>query len=438
MNKIAGKIRQGSALLVAVLVMAILMTITLGLSTLVVSQIRQTGDVVAAGKAYYAAEAGVENALLDLHEHLPGYQTENLSPDGWVASASDDTNLVYRYRIRNQGNSYPYFDADKPIFLSPGIGSTRDFVLKNDPEATYNVLPLNDTVTIPLFVDCGDGTYRDVKDFLLQYYVNYNLSDTYKGYSMSDFDILRWKLFGQPAGVVLPDQTGRTDAISDFYPVGSNTSVTNPTCIGSDQDLTFLGNADSGRCTVLMTEDVNLPDDVGNFSTLSPDLITTFQNAWSGARECYLSDVGSISIGNPTDTEGTVQKNCTMTNFMQSHTRNYLTITNVVNPQIVGITNPSAEEQAAAANIYYRLLAKADPSATGSCPGQTAEDVMVREAADISADGYANDKTVTQSIDAQLKLNSFLPVFNFSLFRTDVTKTNPEDQVQTNPLAPMI
>jgi hypothetical protein len=429
--KIRGE-RKGSALLVAMLIMAILMTITLGLSALVVGEIRRTADVVAAGKAYYAAEAGTENALLDLHEHLPGYQTTNVlgNVDGWIESAKDD-NLNYRYRIKNQGNSYPYFDPDKPVFLQPGVGIKSTQVKGSNPQATYNILPLHQTVTIPLFVDCGDGTYGDI-DFMLQYYVNFKVDTTRfqvadGGDLMSKFDILRWKLFGQPLATNVPaDQVGRTDAISDFYPVTGLAVPKNPVCIGSN--FSMLDDDPNYTCIALAVDTFgDLPDTI-DFSGLSQDdiITSTFENSWGAARECYTTDSGLGNEGEPG-----IQKNCSMSAFMEQHTRNYLTITNVVSPQIVGITNPTPEEQAAKANIYYRVIAAKKTNGhqcSNSSSAASSEDIMVREYADISSDGYASNKGVTQSIDAKLKLNSFLPVFNFTLFRTDPNSVDPDLQ----------
>jgi hypothetical protein len=414
------KKEKGSALLVTILVMAILMTITLGLSTLVVSEIRQTGDVVAAGKAYYAAEAGMENALLDLHEHLPGYQTKNIPTDaeGWVTFTDD--NLDYRYRIRNQGDSYPYFDSDEPVFLQPGVGLTVAQVKQLAPEATYNALPLHQTVTVPLFVDCGDGNYMDVKRFLLEYYVKFKLPPEISG-KLSAFDILRWKLFGQPSRAVMPGQSARTDAISDFYPATDNASATLPVCIGSDHSM-----LDKYGCIApVVNYSGDLPQDVPDWSKVTGAVGASFDAAWGAARECYTDDSGGVVGSTVAGSDEKIQKNCSIGTFMEGHTKNYLTITNVVNPDIIDLTNPDAQSRAA--NIYYRVVAEKDPA--NQCPGASADsssDVMVRESADISADGYANGKTVTQSVNAKLKLNSFLPVFNFSLFRTDPSKADPD------------
>jgi hypothetical protein len=424
------KTRQGSALIVTLMLMAILLVLTLGLSMLTISQIRQTGDVIGAGKAYYAAEAGIEIALLGLKEHLPGFQTQGLEgadADGWVEVKADDSasmsgdNLSFRYRIRNQGDAYPYFDADTPIFLSPDVGIPKQVLYTQHPDKTYNVLALNQTVTIPLFIDCGDGVhYKDVKNWLLQYYVDFDTDPNNKlqlGTKIDDFDILRWKLFGEP---INPDllAPARTHAISDFYPASENDSPTKPVCIGSDLSL-------AQDCIIPLASYVSITnEEIANWNNfkVTPEV---FNNAWSSARECYTRDAGSLVAPSLTG----VQKGCNIKTFIDTHRKNYLTITNVVNPDIIGITDPVL--RAAKANIYYRIIAKPDPTQT--CPNETSvenkNNIMAREYAQISADGYAGNGKYKQSIDAKLKQNSFLPVFNFTLFRTDPDKVNPEDVV---------
>jgi len=142
--------REGSSLIVAILVMGILLTLTLGLSNLVIKEIRQTSDIVASSEAYYAAEAGIERAMYELAQGAPGYETEG----GWVEEDAGEEDLDYQYKIENKGDSIPYFPADEPIFLNAGdqvAAYNRNSVYQNNPEMTYNVLPLNQTVTIPLF-----------------------------------------------------------------------------------------------------------------------------------------------------------------------------------------------------------------------------------------------------------------------------------------------
>ena len=174
-------IRKGSSLITTVLVMGVLMTLTLGLSSLVIREIGQTASIVRAGQAYYNAEAGVETALLELNNSLPGYETSKNAadnsyqfvPGSYVAGGKD---IDFQYQIRNRGDRYPYFDDNAPIFVEPDHGVPKDALYKDFPEKTYDVLPLNQTVTIPLFVDdCGGGQVRDVKDFMLEYYVDFKI-----------------------------------------------------------------------------------------------------------------------------------------------------------------------------------------------------------------------------------------------------------------------
>jgi type II secretory pathway pseudopilin PulG len=374
---------RGSALLVTLLIMGVLMTLTLGLSTLVIKEIRQTGDIVTAGRAYYAAEAGIEQALYELGQGLPGYETEGF--DGWVNN--DDDGFEYRYKIENRADSMPYIPDDEPIFLNTGGAVSKETLKDMYPEKTYNVLPLNQSVTIPLFVDVGGGEYKDVEDFLLEYYVDFNVEalgvlpwfNSNKNI-VENFDVLRWKLFGNPK-IADPNDPVKTEAISDFYPALVNGNPNNPICIGTDQNIE---TDNSVSCSL-------------------PATIVGHNQFWSYARECYLSDAGlMVTAGQDIGTK------CDIKRFMDNHKRNYLTITNIVNPEIIGITNPKLRNERA--NIYWRVIAT---GATGNASP------LSRQLTTIKADGFANGGRVKQSIDVKVAASSFLPVFNFSLYRTD-------------------
>lgn len=430
--------RSGSALLVAILVMGILMTLTLGLSNLVIREITQTGDLVAAGEAYFASEAGVENALLDLHEHLPGYETAGLvnAVDGEWIEYKDPVNadFHYRYRIRNKGDAYPYFDDDKPLFFDPVAPTTKAFIYDEDRAKTYNVLPLNQTVTIPLFTEDAQGNIQDVEDFLIQYYVRFNedsLSADFQNINLESFDVLRWKLFGNPItgeklnGVIASSNvnTLKTDAISDFYPA-KNVGVIGggadePVCIGSSMDFPTEYIVD--KCWFPATP-YSVEDTEGQ---TTGTVESPAEGLWSAARECYESDAGTIVSGGKIKTAAS--GGCSIPTFVKNHSRDYITLTNVVNPDIIGLSTP--EERAAKANIYYRIIAK---------KGGPADPQLPREFAEISSDGYTHEDKVKQSIDVRLRLNSFLPVFNFSLYRTDTDPTSSkETPIETQQLGPL-
>ena len=65
---------KGTALLVALLVMGVLVAIGLALSSLVFRELVITKEFLDAGRAYYTAESGVEIALYAIENHLPGWQ----------------------------------------------------------------------------------------------------------------------------------------------------------------------------------------------------------------------------------------------------------------------------------------------------------------------------------------------------------------------------
>lgn len=409
-NKIRGE-KRASALLVAILVMGVLLTLTLGLSTLIVREIRQTADIVAAGQAYFAAEAGMENALLDLAENLPGYENVVLYPD--MNAGQEDENLNYEYVIGNKGDKYPFFPDDQPVFLGPDSAIPKSVLY--DPgsgftDLTYNVLPLNESVTIPLFTVDDNGEVNNIQQFLVQYYVNFDdnllkrtqIQDMANGSSRSlkldDFDILRWKVFGNPcvAGNCDSPDLLKTDAISDFYPATEGVSSERPVCIGTPSMLSEY----NVNCFAPVIQDVIK---VGEFAKV--DDLPWDKAGFSFARQCYVSEVTDQSVGSLKGE--VVMTQCNIDRFIQTHTRNYVTLTNMVNPDLIGI-NPETTPQYA--NIYYRIITSGG-----------VDNSIVREFADIRADGYSRGGDVRQSINAKLRLSSFLPVFNFSLYRTDTT-----------------
>jgi len=409
-------VKQGSALLVAILVMGVLLTLTLGLSTLVVREIRQTADIVAAGQAYFAAEAAMENALYDLAENLPGYEVvDKIYPPPGV----EDDYLNYAYTIGNKGDKYPYFPEDEPVFLSPDIAVPSSVLYENHPQRTYNVLPLNESVTIPLFTANDDGTVNDIDDFLVEYYVNFDLADVTKfqplfqnsngqPLKLEDFDIMRWKVFGNPCNndCSHPD-TLKTDAISDFYPAVTGVSAERPVCIGTVQALSDFGEG----CSAPVAEEVKY----GNNSEVTK--LDLNGKGFSFARECFLSEVTDPTVGSQKG-EAILRK-CTINQFIQTHSRNYVTLTNMVNPDIIGI-NPETTPQYA--NIYYRIVTSGGE-----------DNSIVREYADIKADGFSREGSVQQSINAKLRMSSFLPVFNFSLYRTDTSSDENDSPFRSMP-----
>jgi len=433
--------RNGSALLITLLMMGILMMLTLGISTLVIREIRVTQSVVDANKAYYAAEAGTENALLALSKNKAGFE-----PNGKVEAGSDtiDPSFAYDFTTSNQTDSIPSFPDDQPIFVDKvaysgnngevtadcRIGSSRDpfalaynkqQVYQDCPRATYRKLGLNETAIIPLFSTVDNsaiaGTVApepvNVDDFLIEYYLNIrDGSDLYgplEGMKLESFDVLRWKIYGQP---LTNSGVQRTESIADFYPGVTNNGPESPVCIGTDANIRAVVDDPTN----------NVKSETCAFPSLSrrppaqtdaPGTDLNDVTLWSAARECYQTDAGTAVTGGALIKGTTIgdATGCQMRDFIDNHRENYLILTNMVNPNIAGISNLNDPSQVARADIYYRVLARK------SVPGESAPK-LVKDAAEITSLGYAAGGNTVKSLNVHYKAPGFLPVFNFSLYKT--------------------
>ncbi len=409
------RMKNGSALLITLLLMGALMTITLGISTLVLREIRVTQSVVDANKAYYAAEAGVEQALLGLARNGAGYE-----PKGDFASdeTAVDPTFKYSYSTSNTTDSVPGFSSDTPTYVETGLvdgpnpgcvlssaknpfalAIPRDQLYKDCPRATFRKLALNQTQIIPLFSIDGSGTPVKVEDFIVQYYLNVHdgsgLWGQFKNLDLQKFDVLRWKLYGKPDGYV---GAQRTESIADFYPGVNGNDANNPVCIGTDSGLTALDSNSPEKCIIPV------------LSVDSPESGAADAPLWSAARECYMTDAGSLVTGGAQikKTSANSGAGCEMRDFILSHQENYLVLTNMVNPDIVGISNIKDPSQLARADIYYRVLAKRGAD----------QPKLVKDYAEISSTGYAEGDNISKTLNVNYKAPGFLPVFNFSLYKT--------------------
>lgn len=421
------KLKQGSALLITILMMGLLMTLTLGISSLVLREIKINQSIVDSNKAYYAAEAGVENALLRLKKNSAGYE-----PKGEFSVISDEENeestgnldflrkynpsYHYQYDVSNQASSVPSFPDDQPIFVSnfakTGMdgntsvkcaisNSLNPLALAKDKKglyqdcasATYRKLGLNETVIIPLYSTNENGQPEDVEDFIVEYYLNVkdddNFAEAFKGISLDKFDVLRWKIYGLSKG---ENQNRRTESIADFYPGVTGNSESEPVCIGTNKNVISLGNE------TCVYPSMSVSGGIGSDAQL-----------WSAARECYMTEAG-IGVTGGDIKKATLENpdGCSIKIFIQTHNQNYLVLTNMINPDIVGIYNVKDPSQLAHADIYYRVLTYSDEKSPK----------LVKDFAEIKSFGYSLSDNVIKSLNVNYKAPEFLPVFNFSLYRT--------------------
>ncbi len=420
------KLKKGSALLITILMMGLLMTLTLGISSLVLREIKINQSIVDSNKAYYAAEAGVENALLELKKNLAGFEPKgefnvnsNEKVDDQEFLKRYNPSYHYQYSVSNQSDSVPSFPDDQPIFVSNlaktdmsgntsvkcaisnslnplAIAKDKKELYQDCASATYRKLGLNETVIIPLYSTNEDGQPENVEDFIVEYYLNVknddDLASTFRGISLEKFDVLRWKIYGLSKD---PNLARRTESIADFYPGVTGNSENEPVCIGTDGNFTSIGEE---RC---FFPSLSIQDQDGSVTGL-----------WSAARECYMTEAGDkVTGGVGVKKAGEGDPGCSMREFIKSHDQNYLVLTNMVNPDIVGITNVRDPEQLPRADIYYRVLAENKEGAPK----------LVKDFAEIKSFGFSLNDNVIKSLNVNYKAPEFLPVFNFALYRTRET-----------------
>lgn len=159
--------RLGSALLITLLMMGVLTLFGLGLGTLLVREIRVQSEAMRAAQSLYAAEGGVERALLVRTQHDVGYSiAEGAVVPGTYENGQNDAS--YSYTITATGDSVP---------------CTHELARVGADDAGYQPLAPEKTVRLPLFYEDPDGVIISNTEWNLAYKVS----------QAAEF---RWKLFG--------------------------------------------------------------------------------------------------------------------------------------------------------------------------------------------------------------------------------------------------
>ncbi len=377
------KNNQGTALLVALLVMGVLIAISLSLSVLILRETRITKDLLDSGKAYYAAESGIEVAMYNLKNELPGWETDEKK---YKPLKLGGDRAVAEYKVDNTCNSYPCFDAG---FNSTGAPAS----------AYYDYLELNETITIPLFV-VKNGQTVEAKNFVVQYYVAFNPAlDLKLQGDLSSWDVLRWKIFGLYKQGDMVSQS--TESISDFTAVSTSlnsktgtegqTNANTPTWFGTLQECHngIPGYYPQGiTCLVYDTKNIEKITMVGEEAVSFTGNCTAEE-----AREYYNYHGGKELV------EDDIKDCYLIKTFLDTHAYKYLTLTNLMNPAV--FKDKAYSNKDILSRLYFRVVVE------GETP---------REYADIIANGYSG--SVKQSINVKMQRGSFMPVFNFALYST--------------------
>lgn len=369
----------GTALMVALLVMGVLMAISLALSTLVLRESVVTREFLDAGQSFYAAESASEIGLYGVKNNLPGWEP---TLDA-VAINVDGDKSVAELKISNKCKAYPCFDKDYDV-----DGKFSGMV--PDPSAFYATLGLNESVTVPLFVMGDKGKPVAITDFNVEFYANFDPEDikiTKNGSSVADWDVLRWKIVGLNDSI--QGKPPVTESISDFTAVtaaldGTFTSATQPSWFGTKPCDGTGRYTDSIKCLLYQFDSQS---ENQNCSQME-------------AREFYLYSFIDGERSNE------VRHCWPLSRFIGDHKLNYLTLTNLINPSVFKNSKLSDNQT----RLNYRVELFTDGKATDT----------VRDYADITADGYSGKSK--QSVNVKIKRDSFMPVFNFSLYSTYMDK----------------
>lgn len=402
---------HGTALLVSLLVMGVLIAISLILSSLILRETRVVKDLIDAGKAYYAAESGIEIALYELNNNLPGWEPV-VSENDYKSFEISENDSKGEFKVANRCSAYPCFDEDFDV--------SGEFGPVPSPKEFYGVLDLNESITIPLFVAENEGaSVANVGNFVVEFFAPFDperhLNITAN--NLSGWDVLRWKVFG-----VRKDESGAgarvTESISDFTALSManraeedgveafSTNATYPSWFGSLERGCSDGITEEQKDSRYNPDIVcgSYPGAQQNIQAVSVEGQVSeviAGNCWPWeAREYYLYQYE----GDERKLESDDIHSCYgIKEFLDTHKLNYLSLTNLINPAVF-VTGVNRE---ALSKLYFRVELFDDVESGNQ---------TVREFAEITANGYSGDSK--QSIDVRLKRDSFMPVFHFSLYST--------------------
>ena len=330
--------RQGSALLVALIIMGILMTIAIGVSEVLIRSVHDSRQLIDRTTAWYRAESGIETALNKITNNAPGFEEKD------IEEKREDGTELYKYSISAAAITVP----ENPYSGAP-------------VEETYSDLALGQTVNIPLFSAAqsentsGSSTesqeVQGVTEFKLYYYLNGELK-LKGGIRAADLDILRWKIFGKNK------ITGISEVINGLIPE-------DPKNEDFGIQVSCLGTAQESTC----------------YSTGK-----------------YLEQQEGEVIDTP-------QK--PIDDFLNTHSQNFLAITNMINVDMITGANLGVKEKKQLSSIKYKLI---------QLGGAESDKRLTLPTIKVTADGF--EKNTKQSIDIEISRERSLPVFNYALYRT--------------------
>lgn len=372
--------KQGSAVVIALLLMGTLTLLGVTLATLINGETRQIAETIRNGRASYLSEGGTELGLFFVHQTPPGSQPDknNLDETYNIQQRANSQNIILglasgqeaglqnnqtdqiAINIQNRSNFLPILEEFQ---LSEGLQNPNNPTIRRD---LFQSLGLNETVTIPL---------TDSQNFEVEYYFALDSS----GFRQ-DWDILLWKLFGTNK------DTGKLENLSEYFPATASKAQ------GSkDETNRVIGSTSTAPA---------------RFGSLTPERGFNCGTFFSPDKQ---------SVTRTTENSNDEFKICDtlIQDFLRTHNNNYLVLTNGVNTAVFG-ENPDLFELA---NINWRICTPSchDSVVNKNFQEQTNQN-LVPKFTKVTSKGIHNQNT--KFLYTSINPDGFLPVFDFSIYRT--------------------
>lgn len=364
--------KRGSALVMAMLFMMLLLVLSFSVNLMLLSEVRAERNFLSGVKAYYAAEAGVETALLDVSFADAGESV--LGTPVPVPFVSDAAAL--NTSITDDDQTYAYEVNARTTEFTPCVFESRN-------DDGYGVLQAGESVVIPLNSVENPENGADITSFQVDYYiVDTNSPFDTPSWVMQHKDVMRWKIIGNR------NFSGKVEAISDYFPISdiNHNYPNNPTRFGTSNTENF--DWDTGKYYDIL--------DGVTFDTA--DLIYLDISAYID----NFADGGFHYI---------FHANYPIDDFLASHENNLLVLTNFLNTIPADV--PDADVNPADSyELYYRVHDGIENSPED-------EQAIACTSVKVSADGVSPDGKFVQTLDVVKPLDQGIPVTDFVWYQRD-------------------
>jgi hypothetical protein len=142
------KNRRGVSLTLITGLVSLLMVTSAAMSELIISNLRAVQRVEASNKAYYAAEAGLEDALYELSSHFPGYETPPLGDPKVRSTEFNGTIWKNEWQIESRSNQSSWVgkmskDEKLMVFLFDDTNNNSNWVPNQISKNAINTQAFN-------------------------------------------------------------------------------------------------------------------------------------------------------------------------------------------------------------------------------------------------------------------------------------------------------